>query len=208
MHILHIDNLNMPATKNLLLISVALTSSYASALVPGHSKNYSKVKNNLKLPVIRDLTTSTPEFSSRRDVFRSMTGIVFGVATAVVSRTEEADASYTAYTQREEDWEARKKTGDISFSSSQSLKAQLREIAPMNNASSKIFCPNGPSSAVSPLMENKCNDVQAAPSVFGRTTDVSGNSIPGAANGRVSPSVPGGTSSLNAEVGFPAYYKK
>jgi hypothetical protein len=50
----------------------------------------------------------------------------------------------------------------------------------MNDDSrSKIFCPNGPSAAVTPLMENKCGERLATPSVYGRTQDIVGNSIPG-----------------------------
>lgn len=45
---------------------------------------------------------------------------------------------------------------EIKISSARELRAQLREIAPMNSEGSKIFCPNGPSANVSPLMENKC----------------------------------------------------
>lgn len=59
------------------------------------------------------------------------------------------------------------------------MKRQLAEVAPMNVAKSQVFCPNGPSAAVSPLMENKCNDQLAMPSVFGRSDDILGNSIPG-----------------------------
>ena len=68
---------------------------------------------------------------------------------------------------------------DIKYSSASSLRAQLREIAPMNDEGTKIFCPNGTSAAVSPMMENKCSDRQALPSVYGRSTDSMGNSIPG-----------------------------
>ena len=64
---------------------------------------------------------------------------------------------------------------------------------------SKIFCPNGTSSAVSPLMENKCGDRQALPSVFGRTDDVMGNSVPGF--GGPSPSA------LRAELDAQAYFR-
>ena len=68
---------------------------------------------------------------------------------------------------------------EIKYSSASSLRAQLREIAPMNDEGTKIFCPNGTSAAVSPMMENKCSDRQALPSVYGRTTDSMGNSVPG-----------------------------
>lgn len=68
---------------------------------------------------------------------------------------------------------------EIQYSNARQLRSQLREIAPMNDEGSKIFCPNGPSAAVSPLMENKCGDRQALPSVYGRSDDAMGNSIPG-----------------------------
>ena len=45
---------------------------------------------------------------------------------------------------------------EIKYSNSRELRAQLQEIAPMNSEGSKLFCPNGPSANVSPLMENKC----------------------------------------------------
>jgi hypothetical protein len=94
-------------------------------------------------------------------------------------KPEPAHATYSAYARREQDWSERASTGQIEFSSARALKKQLRDIAPMNTAKSLLFCPNGPSSNVSPLMENRCGDQLAAPSVFGRTDDVVGNSIPG-----------------------------
>ena len=69
----------------------------------------------------------------------------------------------------------------------------------MNDAGSKIFCPNGPSAAVSPLMENKCGDRQALPSVYGRTEDAMGNSIPGFAGANAS--------TLRAELNAQAYFR-
>jgi len=85
-------------------------------------------------------------------------------------------------------------------STARDLKAQLLEIAPMNNERTTIFCPNGSSAAVTPMMENKCGDRLAAPSVYGRTTDVVGNSIPGFSGGPGGKySTPGGSSSLSAD---------
>lgn len=111
-----------------------------------------------------------------------------------------AVASYKAYARREEDWKERADKGEIQFSNAAKLRAQLREIAPMNDdGRSKIFCPNGTSSAVSPLMENKCGDRQALPSVFGRTDDAMGNSVPGF--GGPSPSA------LRAELDAQAYFR-
>lgn len=114
---------------------------------------------------------------------RNVAGAAFGAA-IVASNGESASASYSAYTAREKDWQERKESGEIQYSSARDLKKQLREIAPMNSENSKVFCPNGPSSAVSPLMENKCGDRMATPSVFGRTEDIVGNSIPGFAGGK------------------------
>jgi len=115
---------------------------------------------------------------------------------------EPAEASYSAYTNREKDWKEREVKGEVKISSPASLRAQLREIAPMNSEGSKIFCPNGASAAVSPLMENKCGDRQALPSVYGRSTDAMGNSIPGF-------SVAGGASAatLRSELESQAYFR-
>jgi hypothetical protein len=93
---------------------------------------------------------------------------------------QSASATYSAYAHREEDWQQRVAQNAIQVSNPKQLRSQLREIAPMNEERSRIFCPNGPSAAVSPLMENRCSDIkQATPSVFGRSDDVVGNSIPG-----------------------------
>jgi len=100
-----------------------------------------------------------------------------------VARPPAAHATYSAYAHREEDWQARQKNNEVQYSSAKQLRSQLAEIAPMNAERSKIFCPNGPSAAVSPLMENKCGDRVATPSVYGRTEDAVGNSIPGFAEG-------------------------
>lgn len=117
---------------------------------------------------------------------------------------EPAEASYSAYTRREEDWKQREEKGEIKISSARQLRAQLREIAPMNDEGSKIFCPNGASAAVSPLMENKCGDRLAMPSVYGRYDDAMGNSIPGFAGG-----APSGVSAsaLRAELDAQAYFR-
>jgi hypothetical protein len=139
------------------------------------------------------------------------------MATAVLSGTtigmsvwsahpSTASAKYSDYTRREEDWEIRQKKGEIKVSSAKDLRKQLAEIVPANNEGSKVFCPNGPSAAVSPLMENKCSDVRMAiPSVYGRSSDVVGNSIPGFQSGTWSAS--DGSSSITTSVGgFPGYY--
>lgn len=135
-----------------------------------------------------------------------------GVAAAVglvMSRPDRASASYSAYAAREKDWDQRSKKGEIDVRSAKDLRASLREIAPMNSAGSKIFCPNGESSAVSPMMENKCGDRLATPSVYGRIDDSVGNSIPGFKGGLYSGNtVSSGQTKLSSNPtvgGFPKY---
>jgi len=113
-----------------------------------------------------------------------------------------ADASYTAYTQRENDWKERSEKGEVKISNASQLRAQLREIAPMNEGAA-LFCPNGASAAVTPLMENRCGDRQALPSVYGRTTDAMGNSIPGFSGAMSGAS----SSTLRAELNAQAYFR-
>lgn len=127
----------------------------------------------------------------------------FAAVVVGTAAPESASAKYSDYARREKDWEERKGKGEIKYSSARDLRAQLQEIAPMNTNDSKIFCPNGPSSAVSPLMENKCGDRLATPSVYGRTNDSMGNSIPGFKNGY---DWMAGSSSVSAAAGgFPVY---
>merc|ERR1712029_538820 len=103
-----------------------------------------------------------------------------------IALPQEASASYSAYS-------ARKKGGDIKITSARELRTQLAELVPQNSEGAKIFCPNGASAAVTPLMENRCSDIRmAAPSVYGRTTDVVGNSVPGF-NYNGAKSIPGGS---------------
>ena len=153
--------------------------------------------------------TSTSLFAesscSRRDAFLGMAA-AFG--TAMVASPEQASAKYSDYSRREEDWQQRQKNGEVKYSSARDLRRELAEIVPQNSEGSKVFCPNGPSSNVSPLMENKCSDVrQALPSVYGRSNDVMGNSIPGYSAGY--DWTAGGGSSISAAAGgFPGYYNK
>ena len=152
---------------------------------------------------------SSNSASSRRDLFRTI-GFSLVAAAAVSTSPRSASATYSAFTRREQDWQERLDKGEVQVSSARDLRRQLREIAPMNDEGSKIFCPNGPSSAVSPLMENKCGDREAIPSVYGRTQDVVGNSIPGFSGGRYTSNIQSGVSSnVASEIGgFPSYDTK
>jgi hypothetical protein len=144
--------------------------------------------------------------NSRRQLLAS----AFATA-SLLTMAAPASATYSAFSHREDDWKQRVDNGQVQFSSARQLKMQLREIAPMNSESSRIFCPNGTPSAVSPLMENKCGDQLALPSVYGRTSDAVGNSIPGFAgrlSGPTSGRGAGGTNiglSVTDVGGFPAY---
>eukprot|EP00531_Pseudo-nitzschia_arenysensis_P016252 CAMPEP_0116142862 /NCGR_PEP_ID=MMETSP0329-20121206/15135_1 /TAXON_ID=697910 /ORGANISM="Pseudo-nitzschia arenysensis, Strain B593" /LENGTH=175 /DNA_ID=CAMNT_0003638127 /DNA_START=101 /DNA_END=628 /DNA_ORIENTATION=+ len=158
------------------------------------------------------VTAFVPQTSTQQSTQLNAMGrreAMFGIASALVAGTvagpQAAEAKYSDYSRREADWEARKKSGDIKVSTAKDLRAQLAEIVPANNEGSKIFCPNGASAAVSPLMENKCSDtLMAIPSVYGRSNDVTGNSIPGFKGGYAW--APSDSSSISAAVGgFPKY---
>jgi len=146
---------------------------------------------------------------SRRDALFGVAAAAFlGVTTGVVSTPQAAEAKYSDYSRREKDWEERQKTGDVKISTARDLRKQLAEIVPANSEGSKVFCPNGPSAAVSPLMENKCSDVRMAmPSVYGRQADVVGNSIPGFSGGYAA-GVGAGTTSISASIGGMPTYKE
>jgi hypothetical protein len=146
--------------------------------------------------------TELAALQSRRNMF----GALVAAGTAVAT-SQPASASYSAYANREKDWEVRNKNGEVQYSNAKALRAQLREIAPQNSEASKLFCPNGPSANVSPLMENKCGDALAMPSVYGRTEDTVGNSIPGFAGGRYTSNMVGAGSDINELGGFPAYQR-
>lgn len=148
--------------------------------------------------VTRPSTSLSASSMGRREAFIGIAAVFSAGALS-----EPASAKYSDYARREKDWEQRLEKGEVKISSARDLRAQLQEIAPMNTSNSKIFCPNGPSANVSPLMENKCGDRLATPSVFGRQNDVMGNSIPGFREGYFAE---GGSSSMSAKVGgFPSY---
>lgn len=123
---------------------------------------------------------STGTHDHRHWFTQSMLTIVMVSSMSTLLLPQCASASYSAYAHREVDWQQRVAENSIQVSNPKLLRDQLRQIAPMNEERSRIFCPNGPSAAVTPLMENRCSDLrQATPSVFGRSDDVVGNSIPG-----------------------------
>jgi hypothetical protein len=118
------------------------------------------------------------KLSSHQDADRR--AFILGVSSTFLLPISAAHATYSAFAHREQDWQERKTRGEIQFSTARQLRSQLRDLVPQNDdSSSKIFCPNGPTSNVSPLMENKCSDQLAMPSVYGRRDDNVGNSIPG-----------------------------
>lgn len=171
-----------------------------SAVIVGLTSIRVEGFQTLQRPAISSSSTRLHEASDGRRSFltngASAAASILLAGTALGPRP--AEASYSAYTHREEDWKTRDAAGEIKVSSAASLRAQLRDIAPQNSEGSKIFCPNGASAAVSPLMENRCGDRQALPSVYGRADDIMGNSVPGfGAN----------ASSLRAELTSQAYFR-
>jgi hypothetical protein len=149
-------------------------------------------------------TTGLSATTSRRDMFAGAAALL---GAAVLSAPSPAQATYSGYSAREKDWDERLTKGEVKISSARSLRKQLQDMVPENDeGKSKLFCPNGASSAVSPLMENRCSDVlMATPSVYGRTQDTVGNSIPGFTGGYTAGS---STSTLTANPnvgGFPKY---
>jgi len=112
-------------------------------------------------------------------------------------------ATYSSYSARERDWDQRVTADKVQISTARSLKAQLNELVPENqNGSRSLFCPNGESSAVNPLQENRCGDRMAAISVFNQERDIVGNTIP-KGRGSVSESGLGGAGGQTA---FPKYF--
>lgn len=178
-----------------------------SVLSSSHS-GVGRTASSLAVNMVQKEEESSMKNPSRREMFTTMASAFVAMSTttavALTVAPQEASAKYSDYARREKDWEERLSKGEVKISSARDLRAQLQEIAPMNTSSSKIFCPNGPSANVSPLMENKCGDQLAAPSVYGRTNDVMGNSIPGFKDGYAW--MPGESSSVSASVGgFPSY---
>jgi hypothetical protein len=139
--------------------------------------------------------------TTRRNV---LAGVGLVAATTFLSKP--AEAKYSTYARREVDWDTRMMKGEIKYGTAQSVRKQLAELVPQNSSRSLKFCPNGPTAAVSPLMENKCGDWQAPPSIYGRTEDVVGNSIPGFRKGYVHTTVASRDAKERlSKVGFPSY---
>jgi len=198
------------------LSATFLVAAIASGVSIEQCQGFSVSSNSVRRPaavsssssavsMVRKEEESAMKNPSRREMFTTMASALVAMNAAVLTAApQEASAKYSDYARREKDWEERLSKGEVKISSARDLRAQLQEIAPMNTSSSKIFCPNGPSANVSPLMENKCGDRLAAPSVYGRTNDVMGNSIPGFKDGYAW--MPGESSSVSAAVGgFPTY---
>ena len=175
-----------------VMCSMVMTTCHAFTLLESTSVPKATSYHNTKLMVTplrenEQLSASDKISGIHNNVHQWFTQSIVTVmmvssigSTVLLTVPSSASASYSAYAHREEDWQQRVSQNSIQVSNPKLLRDQLREIAPMNEERSRIFCPNGPSAAVTPLMENRCSDVrQATPSVFGRSDDVVGNSIPG-----------------------------
>jgi hypothetical protein len=181
--------------------SVQVSSGY---VVPGMSQARQVTTVLTMSAENNDNLLENEQPTSRRKMMRN-TMALFGATAMAAPRS--AEATYSAYAAREKDWEERLGNGEVKVTSARQLRKQLIDIAPMNNEGQMMFCPNGLSSAVSPMMENKCGERLAMPSVYGRTQDIVGNSIPGFDGGKYPGQIPGGVGTLNAASagGFPSY---
>jgi len=118
----------------IVLCCIALVANTALAFVP---KSPSDSRPTTIMASPKDEVDT-----GRRDLFFGTTA---AVAAAWFGNTQPAEATYSAYSRREEDWQTRSKNGEIAYSNARKLRSQLQEIAPMNTEGSKIFCPNGKS---------------------------------------------------------------
>lgn len=73
---------------------------------------------------------------SRRQV---MFGALAATVATLAASPEPASATYSAFAAREKDWQERQEKGEVNFKSAKDLRAQLREIAPMNTVRQNIF---------------------------------------------------------------------
>ena len=85
------------------------------------------MRNGLENNMVKENESS----SNRRAFLRNCVSVAVA-ASSMGGQLQPAQATYSAYTAREQDWEARQKSGEVKMSSARDLKAQLREIAPMN----------------------------------------------------------------------------
>jgi hypothetical protein len=182
------------------------TPSRLQPILLQHSLVASMSKNSKEQEPEEDSEAIIVAALTRRTVFSRVACATFTAALTMTELAQQpASATYSAYTRREQDWQERQKSSNIQYKTAKDLRRELRSIAPMNSERSRIFCPNGPSSAVSPLMENKCSDVVfATPSVYGRSNDVLGNSVPGFTDGRSSERYAAAAAVMG---GFPSYVK-
>jgi hypothetical protein len=68
--------------------------------------------------------------SDRRSFFRNAAGVAFGAA-AVVANGQEANASYSAYANREKDWQERKESGGKFILSQKVTHNGMQSLLPM-----------------------------------------------------------------------------
>mmetsp|Transcript_30943 Transcript_30943/g.62053 ORF Transcript_30943/g.62053 Transcript_30943/m.62053 type:complete len:153 (-) Transcript_30943:594-1052(-) len=118
---------------SLLISTMALTDSFA---FQQHPRNFCNHRTHL--PILSSSTNENQscEIGSSRTTRRSFLQDASAAVAILLSGaafTQPAEASYSAYTHREEDWKAREENGEIKYSSARDLRRQLSEIAPMND---------------------------------------------------------------------------
>jgi hypothetical protein len=87
----------MRVSRNISLLATALLYSSASAFTTSSN-------------VVPSTTALSAKNTNRRAFFRNVAGVAFGSA-AVIANSQKASASYSAFTNREKDWQDRKESG-------------------------------------------------------------------------------------------------
>merc|ERR1719183_2081538 len=112
----------------------------AFALLPGASPARSFAPPSTLFAASGESPSNDAAVASRRDVLQRSLGI-FAAGLAFAGNAQPASASYSAYTAREQDWDNRKKTGDISVSSARDLKKTAQGNCPAELGGVKDLLP-------------------------------------------------------------------
>ena len=109
----------MTVLLTLLSINVGVQAFVSSASSASSSSSFTCSTTSTRTELFADNNNNN---NNRRAFLRNVAGVAFGSA-LIASNGEEASASYSAYANREKDWEDRKKTGGESslFTKSRSL---------------------------------------------------------------------------------------
>lgn len=92
-------------------ISLLLSSSVAFQSTTPTNLQYSTRLYDVKSSAGTTSQDTSTSLTSRRDALQKSAGIAFSILLGGTTMSESANASYSAYTRREEDWKEREKNG-------------------------------------------------------------------------------------------------